>query len=412
MIQVITANKEFGDFFENDSNYIINTFKNPRAFDEFDINILDLSFNLLWIYRGHRPETINIIDDLKHYKNIIRNANNSKILVILPQNSNYHYSYSNGKYQYKCELKNLLDIIQSLCVDNIYEYYFQLEFETTQTKINNKVVKADFHFINNMFEGKAIVTNSDRSNKATTIKVTDNLSYTTLDITESKEVLEEFLVKTQIILKEINEIPEWIEEINILDDEKIKSNIQEIENEIIEKKNKKEIETEKLNKNNKIKSILYETDKKLQKEVIEVLNEMLDYKDNNFVDEMEEDYRIKKKNVTFIIETKGLSRNIKGEDISKTLNHVEMYKDKIEENNMQENVKGIYIVATQRNKRIEEREKTPDRQVKLAERNNILIIRTEQLLEIFEDFRNKKINTDDIIKLLTEQNGELKYNKE
>ena len=412
MIQVITANKEFGDFFENDSNYIINTFKNPRAFDEFDINILDLSFNLLWIYRGHRPETINIIDDLKHYKNIIRNANNSKILVILPQNSNYHYSYSNGKYQYKCELKNLLDIIQSLCVDNIYEYYFQLEFETTQTKINNKVVKADFHFINNMFERKAIVTNSDRSNKATTIKVTDNLSYTTLDITESKEVLEEFLVKTQIILKEINEIPEWIEEINILDDEKIKSNIQEIENEIIEKKNKKEIETEKLNKNNKIKSILYETDKKLQKEVIEVLNEMLDYKDNNFVDEMEEDYRIKKKNVTFIIETKGLSRNIKGEDISKTLNHVEMYKDKIEENNMQENVKGIYIVATQRNKRIEEREKTPDRQVKLAERNNILIIRTEQLLEIFEDFRNKKINTDDIIKLLTEQNGELKYNKE
>ena len=412
MIQVITTNKEFGDFFENDSNYIINTFKNPRAFDEFDINILDLSFNLLWIYRGHRPETINIIDDLKHYKNIIRNANNSKILVILPQNSNYHYSYSNGKYQYKCELKNLLDIIQSLCVDNIYEYYFQLEFETTQTKINNKVVKADFHFINNMFEGKAIVTNSDRSNKATTIKVTDNLSYTTLDITESKEVLEEFLVKTQIILKEINEIPEWIEEINILDDEKIKSNIQEIENEIIEKKNKKEIETEKLNKNNKIKSILYETDKKLQKEVIEVLNEMLDYKDNNFVDEMEEDYRIKKKNVTFIIETKGLSRNIKGEDISKTLNHVEMYKDKIEENNMQENVKGIYIVATQRNKRIEEREKTPDRQVKLAERNNILIIRTEQLLEIFEDFRNKKINTDDIIKLLTEQNGELKYNKE
>ena len=86
MIQVITANKEFGDFFENDSNYIINTFKNPRAFDEFDINILDLSFNLLWIYRVHRPETINIIDDLKHYKNIIRNANNSKILVILPQN--------------------------------------------------------------------------------------------------------------------------------------------------------------------------------------------------------------------------------------------------------------------------------------------------------------------------------------
>ena len=65
MIQIITINKEFGDFFEDDSNYIINSFKNPRAFDEFDINILDLSFNLLWVYRGNRPESINIIDDLK-----------------------------------------------------------------------------------------------------------------------------------------------------------------------------------------------------------------------------------------------------------------------------------------------------------------------------------------------------------
>lgn len=408
MIQIITANKEFGDLFENDSNYIINTFKNPRAFDEFDINILDLSFDLLWLYRGNRAESINIIDDLKHYKNIIKNANNSKILVILPQNVNYIYWYSNGKYQYKCELKNLLNLVQSLLVDNIYEYYFQLEFETTQTKFNNKMVKADFHFINNMFEIEAIVMNSDRSNKATTIKVKDNLFYTTLDITESKKVLQEFLVKTQMNEEKINEIPEWIEEINILDDEKIKSNIQEIEKEITEKKNKKEIEIEKLNKNNKIKRILYETDKKLQEEVIEILNEMLDYKDNNFVDEMEEDYRIKKENVTFIIETKGLSRNIKGEDISKTLNHVEMYEDKIEENNIQENVKGIYIVATQRNKRIEEREKTPDRQLKLAERNNILIIRTEILLKLYEKFKNGKIKTKEIIELLMNQTGELK----
>ena len=408
MIQIITANKEFGNLFENDSNYIINTIKNPRAFDEFDINILDLSFDLLWLYRGNSPESINIIDDLKHYKNIIRNANNSKILVILPQNVNYNYCYSNGKYQYKCELKNLLNLVQSLLVDNIYDYYFQLEFETTQTQFKHNIVKADFHFQNGMFEKEDIVLNSDGANKATTIRVKDNLFYTTLDITESKKVLQEFLVKAQMIEEKMNEIPEWIEKINILDDEKIKSNIQEIEKEITEKKNKKEIEIEKLNKNNKVKRILYETDKKLQEEVIEILNEMLDYKDNNFVDEMEEDYRIKKKNVTFIIETKGLSRNIKGEDISKTLNHVEMYEDKIEENNIKENVKGIYIVATQRNKMIEEREKTPDRQLKLAERNNILIIRTEILLKLYEKFKNGKIKTREIIELLINQTGELK----
>lgn len=94
------------------------------------------------------------------------------------------------------------------------------------------------------------------------------------------------------------------------------------------------------------------------------------------------------------------------------MNHVFAYEENIQDENKQENVKGIFIVATQRDKNISEREETPDRQIKIAERNNILIIRTEQLLEIFEDFRNKKINTDDIIKLLTEQNGELKYNRE
>ena len=37
---------------------------------------------------------------------------------------------------------------------------------------------------------------------------------------------------------------------------------------------------------------------------------------------------------------------------------------------------------------------------------------TEELLKVFEDFRNKKINTEEIIKLFNEQSGELKYNKE
>ena len=123
---------------------------------------------------------------------------------------------------------------------------------------------------------------------------------------------------------------------------------------------------------------------------------------------MEEDFRINKDDVTFIIETKGLSRNIKGTDVNKTFNHVLMYEEKIEQCNSQENVKGIFIVATQREKEIEEREETPDRQIKIAERNNILIIRTETLLKLYEQFKRKEMNTEDIIKIFKEQKGELK----
>ena len=167
-----------------------------------------------------------------------------------------------------------------------------------------------------------------------------------------------------------------------------------------------------INENNKIKSILYETDKKLQNKIIEILNEMLDYNDDNFIDEMEEDFRIKKENITFIVETKGLKRNIAGTDVSKTFNHVLMYEEKLQEIGEKENVKGIFIVATQRDRCLQEREKTPDRQISIAERNNILIIRTEELLELFEAFRNKKIKTEKIIKLFNEQIGEFKYGEE
>ena len=59
-------------------------------------------------------------------------------------------------------------------------------------------------------------------------------------------------------------------------------------------------------------------------------------------------------------------------------------------------------------KEIEEREETPDRQIKIAERNNILIIRTETLLKLYEQFKRKEMNTEDIIKIFKEQKGELK----
>ena len=412
MIQIITGNNQVINSFKNDNKYTISDFESPKAFDDFRLNILDLGFDTLWRNKGNSYGTITMLKDLKHYTKIISNSNKAKILVILPQNINYKYYFSGGKYIYQENLKNMLDLIKELFVKYIYFYAFDIDFEPTTTTIGNSKVKADFHFDINCFNNEEIVSVSNNSKKLTTIKVKENLYYTTLDLMCNKEAMELFVEKLKIDEDEIENIPEWAKTINILDDALLKEKINNINNKIKNLEDDKQIQMQQLNENNKIKSILYQTDKSLQNMVIQILNEMLDYEDNAFVDKMEEDYKIKKENITFIIETKGLLRNIKGEDVSKTSNHVEIYLDELEEKNITENVKGIYIVATQRNKKIEEREETPDRQVKLAKRNNILIIRTELLLKIFEDFRNKKINTEEIIKLFSEQSGELKYNKE
>ena len=413
MVQLITENDI--DASNSEIKYVVNDFSNIESFDEYDVNIIDLSSSNIWYNKDGNKETVNMIKDLTHLKKIVGNSFKSKTLILIPQNITYYWHKFNGKYISKEELKNTLKLVKKIINENIYCFPFDMSYEKSSTTIDNKLVTADFCFDTKQIEEfqwefckvKEILK-SNKSKKINTIKIDDKVYITTLDLIRDINLLNDFLKYTKIYVENKTYLPGWAKEINILDDYKIKSEIEDIDKKLEILAQEKKEKQNKLEQNSKIKSILYETDKSLQKEVIEILNEMLDYKDNNFVDEMEEDYRIKKEDITFIIETKGLSRNIKGEDISKTLNHVEMYEDKIEEDNIQENVKGIYIVATQRNRRIEEREKTPDRQLKLAERNNILIIRTEILLKLYENFKNGKIKPKEIIELLMNRTGELK----
>lgn len=412
MIQIITSSYEIQKKYSDNKKYIVSDFESPKSFDQYDINIIDLSFATLWRNNNDNMNNINMIKDLMHYKKIIETAQSSKILVIFPQNIKFRSYYYGDEYHKIEDLKNLLNLVREIVIKNINSFNFDLDFENTDTKLENTNVTADFYFDSQYIESKNIVLVSSKSKKITTIKVNNNLYYTTLNISNSSEKLEEFLQKTKISSIEKIEIPKWLEDVNILDDSTIKESLSEIERIIDEKQSQKNNEMLRLEKNNKIKSILYETDKILQNQVIEVLNEMLDYNDDNFIDEMEEDFRIKKENITFIVETKGLKRNIAGTDVSKTFNHVLMYEEKLQEIGKKENVKGIFIVATQRDRCLQEREKTPDRQISIAERNNILIIRTEELLKLFEAFRNKKIKTEEIIKIFNEQIGEFKFGKE
>ena len=250
----------------------------------------------------------------------------------------------------------------------------------------------------------------------TTIKGGENIYVTTLNLMKSKEILEAFLEKTKIInTSNEEEEPEWFNDIKILDDVNIENEVSQIEEEITKLQKKKKNKLIKLDENKEIKSILYQTGNKLQKIVNKMLDEMLEYEYKEFIDEMEEDYRICKGENTFLIETKGLLRNVNGNDINKTDGHVQIYIDKLEEEGKdqdKEKVKGIFIVAIQRNRRIEKRDKLPERQITLAEKYNILIIRTEQLLKLYEDFINKNIKTQEIIELFKTQIGEFKYNKE
>lgn len=424
LIQVITgnakSNRMFMEFKES-NEYTLSDFKEPKVFDDFELNILDLSFRDLWKYDDINIKDINMSKDLKHYYRMIKNNRNTKILIILPQNISFKYylTYLDGpeKEYYKNEdLKNLTGFITQKILEDVYNYNFILNFGENSINLNGLNIKADFYFDEKEIKEEQKILESDISNKLTTIKVEENIYFTTLDLMKSKEILEAFLEKTKIInIFNEEEEPDWFNDIKILDDVNIENEISQIEEEITKLQKTKENKLIKLEENKEIKSVLYQTDKKLQKIAIKMLDEMLEYEDKEFIDEMEEDYRICKGENTFLIETKGLLRNVNGNDISKTDNHVQIYIDKLEKEGKdqdKEKVKGIFIVANQRNRKIEERDKLPTRQIELAERDGILIIRTEQFLKLYEDFRNKKIKTQEIIELFKTQIGEFKYNKE
>lgn len=420
MIQIITGDNNYNNIYREFSRiteYTLSDFKRPKVFEDFELNVLDLSFQDLWKSTHGDSNEIYMIKDLKHYHTMLKNNKDTKILVVLPQNITIKYYWVwSGKYIKSEDLKNLTDFISKIVYENVYNYWFRLNFGENSINLNKLKITADFYFDEKEIEKEQKILESDKSNKLTTIKVDENIYFTTLNLMKSKEILEAFLEKTNILNKSNEEKePEWFKDIKILDDVNIENEVSKIEEEITKLQKKKENKLIKLEENKEIKSVLYQTDKKLQTIIIKMLNEMLEYEDKEFIDEMEEDYRICKGENTFLIETKGLLRNIKGTDISKTDNHVQRYIDKLEEEGKdqdKEKVKGIFIVANQRNKKIEEREKLPTRQIELAEDYNILIIRTEQLLKLYEDFRNKKIKTQEIIELFKTQIGEFKYNKE
>lgn len=106
MIQVITGNTKSNGMLmklKESNEYKLSEFKDPKVFDDFELNILDLSFAELWEYEDSDIKDINMNNDIKHYYRMIEDNVNTKILIILPQNISFKYDrgYSSGYMHYR-----------------------------------------------------------------------------------------------------------------------------------------------------------------------------------------------------------------------------------------------------------------------------------------------------------------------
>ncbi len=404
MIQVITYDKFKYESFSN--NYKISELGEFDSFDDYKINVIDLSNEKVWMFRGDSYDSLNCISDLKTLSKELNSTIKSKTIIVLPQNCNFLYREDyKGNYTKMVKIKNILSSVIEIISKSLFRINgFEISYSKNNSIISDTCYKSDFNFseiIPNSFD---VITKSKGSDKNTSI-IYRNIIITSLNIFETEHHLSNFISPLLVDDKGKTVIPDWMDNIFFFDDKDLKKSKSKNNDEIkfLQEKNN-EIDV-KLENNNKIKSILYTTGDELVKVVMEILDDMLENNSSDFVDEKKEDFLIKKDSVTFVGEVKGISSAVANKNVSQLDVHVQGYIDQITETGTNEKVKGLLIVNHQRNKNIEERNSVHQNQIDLAIRNNALIIESTTLLSLYEKFLEKKIDSQRIVNLLTEKVG-------
>ena len=402
-IQIITGNKKLKS--EKDT-YIVD-YNNPKALDEFDVNVLDLSYEKLWRYEGSHKLEIDCNKELLSISKMIENSEKTIVIFVYPQNVEYQYDYDEEEgYESVKDIKELVnDCSGFLGILDCFPYGnngANIIFEPTKTKVGKNEVDADFHFLSEW--NASAITKSVKSEKTTTIKYSEKLIFTTLNICASVNLVEEF-VKCLIEDNNHADIPQWVLDYSFGTDKKYKKIIEDSESEIKESNRIIEQAKNQLDDNLKYKSILYTNGDDLVKVVFEILEKMMNYDLSGFIDEKKEDFLIEKENAIFIGEIKGVTSNVKNEHISQLEVHYQKYIDDLQDESLESKVRGLLIINPFRTKPLIQREPIHEKQIALAKRNGSIIIETETLLKIFDLYQKGMITSSEIVDKLANFSG-------
>lgn len=398
MIQMLTYNGKQDNF--SGESIVIHSFHDAQSIDEFEVNIINLNDQYMWLNRGPDKNDINIIKDINSLSIMIRNCKKTKILILYPQNIVYKYYYSTGDYQRKCELKDMLENLYSILM-KIYIPLknIQLIYENTKTNVFGKKLDAAFTF--SVLE-ESVLLRSEISQKPTAIMLGYKMILSTLNINNYEEIM--FLLRELKLIQSKQSIPSWMEEIRMFDDNKQlkiiddnNSAIQLAKENILKAKNK-------IEKNDEFKSILYTNGSELVKVVFEILENMLGCDLSEFNDKNKEDFLFEIDGFIFIGEIKGVNHNVKSENVSQLDVHYQGYLEENEEKSADQ-IKALLVINHQRNKPLNTREPLHEQQINLARRNGSLIIETITLLKLFEKYLSGTLTREKCLELLKSNSG-------
>ena len=383
----------------------------PKSMDEFDVNVFDLTGQDLWKNKYNSCDTIDKISDFLSIQTMIEKKSKAKVVIVCPQNITYYYhgytsSQGHQRYYSSIPIKGIIRQICSGVLSKIAppnSFPLKLLYENTHTTIVGKTYEAAFYFDSN---GR-ILTQSDFSQKPTTVVLTDNDVYaTTLKITNSLEELKAFL-NVLFSEKSAEAAPEWFSTVVFGDDDQQKELILRKEREIEAANLSIKTANETLARNARYKSILYTNGGELVEVVFDILEQLLGCDLSDFEDKKKEDFLIETDQYTLIGEIKGVTSNVRRDNISQIDNHYNGYLDDHPGIDVAR-VHQVLIINPLRKQKPDEREPVHEDQIRLAQRNGCLIVETDTLLRLFELFQRGAVSVEQCIGAFCNVTGLLK----
>ena len=371
-----------------------------HSIDEYDITIIDLSFDEFWKNGGNGYNSISQINNFRSACSVLKNGT-AKVFIILPQNIGFKYHRYGNTYKNVIDLKDMMASFISI-LSELYGWFdtCRMSYENTSTVVGDYVYSAAFYF--SMIPEDRVILKS-KGNKAVMVQK-DNVIITTLKVDGGEELLNIF---RQVGIDEKNfDAPLWLDDYPMFDDTKQKEIVLADSNKIPMLQGEIDNANSILDENKRIKSVLYTSGEELVGVVFDILEEIMGCDLTGFVDEKKEDFLFDAGEFTFIGEIKGVNHNVKSGNVSQLDNHYQSYLD--EHGNNHSGVVALLIINHQRDKAIDLREPVKETQIKLAERNGSLIIETITLLKLLEKYRNGELTRDEIINKLAESKGLLR----
>ena len=401
-IQVISYDKKIK--YGTEHEYTYSLLSEPVSLDAFDLNIISLQTEALWTNKENDTRSIDSIDDFKSIKELIGSVKKSQVIICFPKNYIYKYSYYSNQYHNTCPLKDMIPKLNEFLKQLIpFGHPYEIVYENSETICEDTKYTATFYF-NNVLESSRVLSKCIGGDHCTTYRANSKMIFTTLDLSKQDVKINDFLRGVGIIEKK-SDIPQWINDFKFSDDECQEKIVTDANKEIEKQKLKIQTAQEKLAQNLHYKTVLFETGDALVSVVFEILEKMLGCDLSAFVDKKDEDFRLVFEDVTFIGEIKGITSNVKSENVSQLDVHCQTYVDSLDEDGKSENVKGILIINPLRNKPLNQRDNVHEKQIQLARRNGSLIVTTDVLLTLFVAYLENHVSTEKVIELFKNNTG-------